>query len=227
MEPTELQARWAPTAVLGGLLALTLPSQASTPQGQVHRYDILRGETPVGVHDVRLERVGSELRVQSSSRIDVRLLGLNLYRFRYEAQEVWDQSGLLRLAVEVDDDGKPFRLKGRRDGDAFRWTSDAGAGEQRLPLYPTNHWDAGVLRHEQVLNTLTGHLNRVEVRHLGTESLRLPGGQVQAERYRYTGDLSLDAWYSDQGQWLGMQFDGQDGSQIRYLCATCAGTGSL
>ena len=211
------------TGLLASTLAVACPclNQAAASQATEHRYTILRGNSEVGVHEVRREIAAGETRVRSSSRIDVRLLGLDLYRFRYNAQEVWDQAGLARLEVRVDDDGKPFRLEGRRDGKGFAWTSDAGAGEHPQSVYPTNHWDPGVLKQDRVLNTLTGDLNRVDIVRVGTEALDLPTGKVQAARYRYVGDLSLDAWYDDRGQWLGMRFKGSDGSEIRYLCATC------
>lgn len=215
------------TAALVSLLVLTSLGPASASQVEEHRYHILRGGSQVGIHEVRREVVGGETRVSSSSRIDVGLLGIDLYRFRYSAQEVWDREGLARLEVRVDDDGEPFRLDGQRDGKAFTWTSDAGRGEHGLPLYPTNHWHGGVLRQDRVLNTLTGNLSRVDIARTGNETLRLPTGEVQAERYRYRGDLELDAWYDARGRWLGMRFKGRDGSEIRYLCATCTATPSL
>lgn len=208
-------------------LVLTGVGQAWASQVQEDRYTILRGGKEVGVHEVRREVVGGETRVRSDSRIDVRLLGIDLYRFRYSAEEVWDRSGLVRLEVRVDDDGKPFRLDGKRSGERFAWSSSAGTGEQALPLYPTNHWNSEVLGQDRVLNTLTGGLNRVDIERSGRESLALPGGEVRAQRYRYLGDLELDAWYDDRGRWLGMRFKGRDGSEIRYLCATCGAEATL
>ena len=156
----------------------------------------------------------------------MRLLGLALYRFRYDAQDVWDKGGLVRLEVRLDDDGKPFRLDGERSGQGFAWTSDAGPGRHAQPLFPTNHWNPKVLQQDKVLNTLTAGVNRVAIARTGVETLDLPSGKVQAVRYRYTGDLRLDSWYDDQGQWLGMRFEGRDGSEIRYLCANCAAKAS-
>jgi len=209
------------TWILGGLLACPLTGIGPALGSQEQRYTILRGDTEVGVHEVRREVANGQTRVKSSSRIDVRLLGLAVYRFRYEAEELWDQAGLARLEVRVDDDSVPFRLRGERSGEAFAWTSDAGEGRYAKPLFPTNHWNDEVLLQDRVLNTLTGRLNRVDITRAGNETLDLPSGQVKAVRYRYRGDLDLDSWYDDQGQWLGMRFEGRDGSEIRYLCATC------
>jgi hypothetical protein len=225
MSPNRLRRPFA--RALSAVLALTGLGQAGAAQVQEDRYTILRSGSEVGVHEVRRQVVGGETRVRSESRIDVRRLGIDLYRFRYSADEVWDQAGLVRLEVRVDDDGKSFRLDGKRSGERFAWSSNAGTGEHALPLYPTNHWNPGVLGQDLVLNTLTGGLNRVDIERSGRESLALPGGEVRAQRYRYLGDLELDSWYDDRGRWLGMRFKGRDDSEIRYLCATCGPEATL
>jgi hypothetical protein len=45
--------------------------------------------------------------------------------------------------------------------------------------------------------------------------------------YRYSGELELDAWYSEAGRWLGMRFKGRDGSTIEYFCRNCTEARSL
>jgi hypothetical protein len=112
-------------------LALAYMDQAAASQVVEHRYTILRGNSEVGARAVRREVPAGRTLIRSSSRIDVRLLGLDIYRFRYNAQEVWDQAGLARLEVRVGDDGTAFRLDGRRDGSEIRYlraTGDARAG---------------------------------------------------------------------------------------------------
>jgi hypothetical protein len=185
------------------------------------RFTILRDGNEVGVHEVRREAVAGQIRVNSSSRIDVRLLGLNLYRFRYQSREVWDDQGLLSLEVDVDDGGEPFNLSGERVSGRFEWTSDLEDGKHPLPLFPTNHWNPEVLEQDAVLNTLTGSLNRVRIEPQGREMLQLPSAQVPATRYQYQGELRLDSWYDAAGRWLGMRFEGRDGSTIEYLCSSC------
>ena len=203
------------------LLIFTASPTLVAANADSQRFTILRDGTEVGVHEVRRKTVAGQTRVDSSSRIDVRLLGLNLYRFRYQSREVWDDRGLLSLEVDVDDGGKPFSLNGERVSGRFEWTSDLGNGAHPLPLFPTNHWSAEVLEQDAVLNTLTGSLNRVRIEPQGREMLELPSARVPATRYRYQGELRLDSWYDAAGQWLGMRFEGRDGSTIEYLCSSC------
>ena len=98
----------------------------ATPAGDVDQsvfeYDILREGKTVGSHLVLLRYHDDHTLVESSSIIEVGLFGLTFYRFRYESIEKWDDRGLRRLQVRVDDDGESMDIDGRRVGDSFTWT---------------------------------------------------------------------------------------------------------
>ncbi len=191
-----------------------------------HSYDILRNGKPVGTHRLEIARRGELTQVRVESKIDVEVLGIRIYRLRYQADETWDALGLLQLDVTADKGGKQLRLSGRRDGRLFTWTTNDGSRrDAALPLYPTNHWNAGVLEQEQVLNTLTGVVNQIEIAKLGEERLRLPSASVMADRFRYGGGLRLESFYDRSGRWLGMRFAADDGSTIEYLCRDCTWEG--
>jgi hypothetical protein len=182
----------------------------------------------VGSHRVEVQRTGQLIKVRCESDIDISLLGISFYRFVYNAEETWDDQGLVRLSVRLEDDGGRFRLEGQRTSGSFQWTvNDEGSFTQPLPVFPTNHWNPAVLNQEQVLNTLTGRMNAVEIQSLETTG---PGDTLpvpQAGVYRYSGDIQLVSWYADDGRWLGMRFEGKDGSTIEYRCRNCsAGTRS-
>ncbi len=182
-----------------------------------HHYEILRNGSPVGTHRVDLKRQPRYTEVRAQTRIDIRLLGLSLYRFLYTAEELWDEQGLLRLTVSLDDDGKQSRLDGERSDGVFRWTVDGGeTRRQPLPVFPTNHWNSGILAQRQVLNTLTGKLNIVDISPADPEP-----GFDGARTFRYRGELQLTSWYDRRGNWLGMRFEGEDGATIEYRCRDC------
>jgi len=195
--------------------------------GKSHSYDILRNGEPVGMHRWELTRRGALTEVEVESRIEVAVLGIPVYRLRYRADETWDDEGLLLLRVTADKGGEEVRLSGRREDGLFTWTmSDGKRLDARLPLFPTNHWHAGVLEQRQVLNTLTGVVNQVQITRLGEERLALPGASVVADRFQYSGGLRLESWYDRGGRWLGMRFAAEDGSTIEYLCRDCAVEGN-
>ena len=198
-----------------GALAL---AGSSAQQGAVEfRYDILRNGIPIGDHQVVLQRDGEHLRASCRSRMDIRFFGFTVYRFRYDAEEVWDDAGLRTLSVRLDDDGEQSDIEGRREGERFRWTVDGEVNrEEAMPVFPTNHWNPDIVAQDRVLNTLTGNMNRVSVQPSAT-----PSDYGEAREFSFEGELRLVTRYDPVGTWLGMMFEGRDGSTIEYRCRNC------
>lgn len=188
---------------------------------RIDEYDIFRNDRRVGTHMVKRLRSDDRLVVEIRSRIRITLIGFELYRFHYDAREEWDESGLLSLSVQVDDDGKPAALEGKRQDNEFQWQYGQMQASSSMPVYPTNHWNAAVLDHDAVLNTLTGKINKVNITRDVTNSSLQDIDLTSATRYRYEGQLQLSSWYSDDGDWLAMQFIAKDGSVIDYRCSNC------
>ena len=202
----------------GSLAAALNPDEEGSG---VQVFDILRGDKPIGTHTVRRTREGGLDIVESRTRISVRLLGFEIYRFDYDARESWDEHGLLNLTARVDDNGEVLELQGRRDDRRFVWSDGQSERAHDLPVFPTNHWNSEVLQQDTVLNTLTGRINRVTIHDEGMDTVALEGTGQPARRFRYDGQLQLESWYDPDGQWLAMRFTSDDGSTIDYRCRNC------
>lgn len=202
------------------------PSTAGA-KGQHYVFDILRNGKPIGQHELEIEHRDNETHVVARSAIDVTVLGFPLYRMRYQAQERWDEQGLRELSVEVDDDGRESRIVGQRRDDRFFWSDlDGREYSVRMPVFPTNHWNAKVLESGRVLNTLTAEMNQVNIATVDDPISRTIRASAQRGAklsvYRYEGDLNVHTWYDDDGLWHGLRFKGRDGSNIEYVCRNCA-----
>lgn len=185
-------------------------------------FDITRDGDPVGQHDVRFE-AGPDGRIQVAVAFEVaiRWLGFTVYRYHYRSTATWRDGRLLTLTAEQNDDGARSRVRAETqdrslvvDGPRGRW-SDKGA------IFPTNHWHAGVLSQDMVLNTLSGARAMVEIRHDGRDIVDTAGGSVAAWRFTYSGDFESTVWYDDAGRWVKMRFAAKDGSVIDYRCVVC------
>jgi hypothetical protein len=199
-----------------------LPADTPVTDIELQQFDIYREDRLIGTHTVSRRVLDDRLVVESSTRIRVSLLGFELYRFRYNARETWDASGLLALTASVDDDGEQLSLEGQRQGERFVWTDGSETHSHAMPVYPSNHWNIDVLGQSVVLNTLTGRINSVTIHDEGEEVLALADSRQPAIRYRYDGDLRLLSWYDPEGRWLAMSFTVDDGSTIRYQCRNCS-----
>lgn len=190
--------------------------------GNELRFQIRRDDAPVGTHIVQFNRGADGIQVVAQSKIDISFLGFNAYSFRYRSESLWQNGVLAALSVKVDDDGDLTNITAKRENNELVVTGPDG--EKTLPpgIYPTDHWNCGVLSSTMVLNTLTGNPNDVTIRPRGQEKLPSAKGPLSATHFTYDGDLVTNAWYDRDGRWVGLQFKARDGSTIVYRCMNCA-----
>lgn len=186
-------------------------------------FDVFRENKRVGSHTVRFDRLDRELRVNSRFELSIDVLFFTVYQFQYQSDATWRAGAIERISVDVDDNGEAFQLKAKRRGEITEIQSDAGLVNFTGGLFPTNHWNADVLRASQVLNTLTGKVNTVSIEARGRENIVTKRGVIEATRYAYTGELETEVWCDASGRWVKMRFAGKDGVPIDYVCRRCQG----
>ena len=185
-------------------------------------FDVVREGKRVGTHVVGFQGFPNDLVVTSKFNLKIDILFINAYSFEYSSKANWKDGILHDLSVLVDDNGEKLSLEAKKRSKYLTVSNDQESFQVPLPIYPTNHWNAGVLGQNKVLNTLTGELNNVEIIEKGYEMVETRQGKVKALRYAYTGDLETEIWYDDKKRWVGMEFVGSDGSLIKYLCQKCS-----
>lgn len=193
---------------------------ASRHAGEAIEFEVLRNGKPVGIHRTRFRQRDGYLVVDSEMALSIRFMFIEAYRYHYTATERWCEGHLVQLEATVDDNGERTRTEASAAGDRLEIAGPGGRSSAPLGVFSTNHWHAGVLDSEEVLNTLTGNLNSVRIRRCATPN---PDGEgpAGATCYDYTGDLDARVWYDAEGRWVGLAFDGTDGSRFEYRCASC------
>jgi hypothetical protein len=96
------------------------PAAAGDPPQGVFIYAISRDGTPVG--QLRLEFVGDQdkLRVISHTDLDVKVMGLSLYGFDQQVEEVRRGPLVVSLISEADDDGTNKKVTLTLNGDRLQ-----------------------------------------------------------------------------------------------------------
>lgn len=183
-----------------------------------------RKGSKVGTHKVDFERDGDRLIVESDFKLKVKLLFITAYKFHFESTGIWKDGALQSMDVTVDDNGKDTKVDAYisdEDGQ-FYVTGRKGDFVATDWVYPTNHWNAGVIGSDVVLNTLNGALAKVEILRQGIETVETKQGSVDAERIEYTGELrDTTVWYDQAGRWVKMVFTTKSGETIEYVCKEC------
>jgi hypothetical protein len=185
---------------------------------------VLRNSEKVGHHVVEFRATVDGLQVESRSDVEVKLLFLTAYSFRYQSIEHWRGGKLISLNAATNDDGELRRVEARREGATLEVRTGTGEWQATPQLWPTTHWNMAQTAAPALLNTLTGKLNRVSVTDAGLETIPLGSGQGEARRFVYSGDLEVEAWYDGAGRWVKLRFSAEDGSIIEYICQSCGGS---
>ena len=88
-------------------------------------------------------------------------------------------------------------------------------------ILTTNHWNPAILERTEVLNTITGRVNKVEIGFCQVGTAIVENAAPNAKCYEYRGELNTRVWYDNVGRWQGLEFEGDDGSTITYVCRRC------
>lgn len=210
---------------MGEVQATSLPAQIDPLRlyGPELRFDVLRNGERVGRHVVAFRGTADGIQVESRSDIEVKLLFLTAYRFRYQSIEHWRGGTLTSLNAATNDDGELSRVEARREGAALKVRTGTGEWQATPQTWPTTHWNVAQTTAPALLNTLTGNLNRVQVKDAGLETVVLSDGPREARRFVYSGDLAVESWYDAAGRWVKLRFPAEDGSTIEYICQSCGG----
>lgn len=193
--------------------AATLTPESA--QTGTYVYQVTRNGEVVGEQRADFERRGDELRVVTEVRINITLLGLNIYDFTQRIEERWDKGLLMSLTSVSVDDGDTRNVKLTREGDRLVGTYDGKKRDLPGTLIPTTLWNSAVVEHSSALETVKGRERSFIVAQKGIEQVKLPVGDVSARHFVFTGSFSREAWYNDSGILVASQMEAKDGSIIR------------
>lgn len=191
-------------------------SQRLSLYGEEAQWSIHRKNRRIGTHRMTVSQSGDSASIEFETDITVRVLKVPVYRFNYQSTERWSNGELATVSTRVTEKGDTTQTELDLSSDVARAIGPAGSVDAANVNFATNHWHSGVLGAQRVFNTITGVPNNVVVTTEGTGELTVGSRVIPYTAYRYSGELELVSWYDDEGRWLGMRFDGEDGSIIEY-----------
>jgi hypothetical protein len=205
---------------MGLAFSLPAPADAATlspesAQTGTYVYQVTRNGEAVGEQRTDFERRGDELRVVTDIRINITLLGLNVYDFTQRIEERWHNGMLMALTSVAVDDGNTRNVRLTREGDRLVGSYDGKRRDLPGNLIPTTLWNSAVVEHSSVLETTKGRERTFTLAQEGVEKVKLPVGEVAARHFVFSGDFRREAWYNDSGVLVASQMEAKDGSVIR------------
>lgn len=191
-------------------------SIAARYQSEGINFTIFRDGRRVGKHSVRFLASGAELAVKIDSTIRITILKIPVFTLRYTASEFWQGDQLISAEATTRENKNSTTVSLDNQGDQSTLATPEGTMQVMRLSYASNHWNHNILTAGRFFNTLTGEASDVSIKHMGKDTIATTSGMLSAEHYVYSGDVVTEVWYDSAARWVGLAFNADDGSRIRY-----------
>lgn len=211
------------------LSGLVLPAQAavepvrSVQQPAVWEFDVFLDDKPIGSHQFRLVKEEESLQISSEASFDVRILLVNVFSYRHESTERWQDDCLREFQATTRQNKKQFVVSGEASTNAFLLNKRIDGEADKQPLSSEcvksfAYWNKSILLENKLLNNQTGDYQQIEVRDLGPTTIAYNGEDLRANQYALAtpkGDIKL--WYEQAtSRWLALEAPAKGDRVIRY-----------
>ncbi len=183
------------------LMAPFLAGIAGAQQLQPITFHIMRKGDDIGTETISFDKKDSLLNVNIKIRIAVKVLFVDAYRFTFDGSETWQDARLIALNDRTNDNGEKHDVSVTLDEntDKLKLTADSVSEEIPSDTMPGSWWNFALIGRKQLLDVLTGKMESVTVKKIGTEKIKVGGTDVSADHYQVSGGLERNLWYKSDG----------------------------
>lgn len=204
-------------ACVSALGARAAKADLPVPQGDQLRFQVFRGDSPIGTHELTFTRAGDTLAVSIAVDLRVAFGPITLFRYTMRGTERWRNGQFARLDATTNDGGTQDFVRVTRDATGL-WVEGSKAPRYRAPsnALPSTHWNEAELDGPWI-NPQDGELLHPDVARQGPGTVEdVEGQRLLARRYVLSGDVQMDLWYDATPAWVALRAPAHDGSIIRY-----------
>ena len=195
--------------------ALLLYSAAAGAQERLV-FDVLRNGENVGEHQVAFEQQEQALKVSVETAVSVKRVFFTVFRYEHKRVERWHDGRLLSLAGMTNDDGDETELSIVLKDKEYTRTVNGEDEQLAAPVGVASLWTKEVLSGGKLLSAENEEVYRVRADLLGREMIRLGSGEIEADHYRLSGQLSRDVWYDPDGNLALVRYE-DDGDTFEFV----------
>jgi hypothetical protein len=202
-----------------GLALLTLPlypaaaeiPPAATKTHQV--YDVIREGSKIGTNIVDVERRGDATQVKISTKILVKVMFVDAYRFNLDETESWKAGQLVAFNSKTDDNGTNHSVSVTSGTGKLEMVADGKHSDAPLSLRPASLWDKSFNAQTELFDTKDGKRLAIKTKDLGAEKITANGVARDTRHYQISGDFNRDVWF-DGDTLVRLKLQGSDHSII-------------
>jgi hypothetical protein len=179
---------------------------------------VLLDDRVIGDHQFKVTNTDRERTVVSSASFDVKVLFLNLFRYRHSNVERWQGDCLHSIDASTDANGQSFAVNGKVQQGEFIVSTLEQERTLNGCVMTFAYWDQAFLDQPRLLNAQTGEYETVNIQEpqedtVHFNNVELPAYRVQLETKN--GPVSL--WYgAEDNRWLALESITRDGRRLSY-----------
>ncbi|MGP1718154.1 MAG: DUF6134 family protein [Methylophilus sp.] len=204
-----------------GLVALWL-GLLPVAQAKDWSFEVWLDKQKIGTHTFSL----NNQQLQSRASFDVKVLFINAYRYRHQADEAWQDACLNSLKSHTEENKTVTDVNGLLKDRQFVIDKQEGknAEQQTLPacIMTFAYWNPAILKQTRLLNPQNAEYLDVTVSDDGVKPIMVKGQDTPAHQYhlrgRYKGKdkLNITLWYDQQQDWVALESVTPEGYKIIY-----------
>lgn len=185
---------------------------------QSWNFKVLLDDKPIGYHQVRIDRDANRKAVHTKAEFDVRFMFIPVYSYVHDTRETWENGCLVNITSTTDDNGDDFFINSKPLNQHLELETQDGISTFDGCVRTFAYWDIEMLRSTHLLNTQTGEYQAVTITDMGSDTVNLEDGEVEARRFKLIcEDMNIDLWYTNDMHWLALESTTASGAVLRYV----------
>ena len=196
-----------PTGAAAFAENLSTDWRGGIPENNFLAYEITRKGKRLGFQSITFsEAENGDLIADIHVQIDFKLGPIPLFRYRHVNREVWRDGVLVELNSRTDNNGEDVTTRLTMKDGVLTGSGARYEGNLDGITHSTSYFDPNFVRQAALVSSQDGRRLSTETIEVGRERLNLQIGPVEATRFRTTGKLKIDIWYTDEGRWVKTEF---------------------
>lgn len=198
-------------------LAMWSFADASENNAQQLKFKVFLDDDEIGFHNHTVSTIDGGEAVSIEASFDIEIFFINVFSYRHQADEVWQQGCLVSLNSTTTENSDREFVKSSLVEGALQVESVAHNTRLTNCVSSFAYWDVTRLQAEYLLNSQTGEYVPAELTALGESSFNFSNVTSAATQYRlFAEDAFIDLWYDDNDVWMALQTKVNGGRVLTY-----------
>ncbi len=193
-------------------------ANASLPDQAKWEFEVVLDGEKIGFHNFSVNADDGIQTVTTEAKFDVKLFFVNVYSYKHQNKEVWEDNCLAAIEAETDANGKDYEVRGKSNNGQFQMQSRTAEKDLPSCIMTYAYWNPDFLTADRLLNSQTGNFESVDITRVGEDVLTFNGQEIKAIKYSLSAEAGpITLWYAaNDYRWLGLESTVRGGRVLRY-----------